>query len=544
MSSEPPSDETDAHGLEAGVALALKADDSGDWKPVADWLAYNPDHAVGLADFLAAQRGLRSAAVVTRVAARDLAASAVGGLELKEEIGHGAMGVVYRAFDGTLRRDVAVKMVRTGTELSAVELARFRFEAETVASLDHPNIVAIHSFGENDGAPYLVMPLMIGGSLATWLKRLGSDRCRPAKQAAKLVRDIALGIHHAHQRGLIHRDLKPGNILLDADGEPHIADFGLARPFDVSMSTAGGTPAYMAPEQARMDRVLTTSVDVHALGVILFELLVGGVPFGGTDVVTVLRRVIEEPAPQVRSLRPDVPRDLELICNRCLSKYPQDRYPSALALADDLTRFLNGEAVCGDRRGWVWNTVSRAFGWQRETLAMESWRIAFWGGASTAFAMAVMQAAILLHAPLWVSQAAIAYYLLGWLTVMWWFLVARRDALNPVERASTAIHFGAKFGCLAILPVQLWLHDGNPVYALPSFLTLVGLGVFVHGVTYWGRLYLTGLALFAAAVALPLVPVTYWPAVYGVLLTSLQILVGFHLRRVHKDAKSTRQFSI
>ncbi len=134
-----------------------------------------------------------------------------------------------------------------------------------------------------------------------------------------------------------------------------------------------------------------------------------------------------------------------------------------------------------------------------------------------------------------------AYYLLAWLGLMWGFLVARRDSLNPVERASTAIHFGAKFGCVAILPVQLWLHDGNPVYALPSFLVLVGLATFVHGVTYWGRLYLSGLALLAVAAAMPLVPVTYWPAVYGALLAALQLLMGFHLRRVHNDAEAERQ---
>ena len=146
-----------------------------------------------------------------------------------------------------------------------------------------------------------------------------------------------------------------------------------------------------------------------------------------------------------------------------------------------------------------------------------------------------------LSAPLWVSQAAVAYYLLAWLGLMWGFLVARRDSLNPVERSSTAINFGAKFGCVAILPVQLCLHDGNPVYALPSFLTLVGLAVFVHGVTYWGRLYVGGLAILGAAAAMPLVPVTYWPAVYGAILAALQLMMGFHLRRVHKDAEAERR---
>jgi hypothetical protein len=172
---------------------------------------------------------------------------------------------------------------------------------------------------------------------------------------------------------------------------------------------------------------------------------------------------------------------------------------------------------------------------------MSSWRIAFWGGASTVFAMTVMQAAVLTGAPLWVAQAALAYYFVGWLAIMWRFLVRRRDALNPVERASTALHFGAKFACLGILPVHLALHDGNPVYALPSFMAIVGMSVFAHGVTYWGRFYLTGVLFFVVAALMPLVPITYWPAVYGGLLGSLQVLAGLHLRAVHRAAEATRQ---
>jgi eukaryotic-like serine/threonine-protein kinase len=436
---------------------------------------------------------------------------------------------------------VAVKLIRAAGALSATDRARFRFEAEAAASLDHPHIVKVYSFGERDGVPFLVMPVMTGGSLSDKLKTRGPARCFSPRVAAELVRDVALGVHHAHQRGLIHRDLKPGNILLDEADRPHVADFGLARSQDASVSLSGniaGTPAYMSPEQARGEKGLTTAVDVWALGAILFELLTGRPPFGSDDVPSVMRRVIEEPAPSLRGLRHDIPRDLERICTTCLSKPTQDRYPSALVLAEELTRYLKGEPLSGDRRPRIWDTVTRALGWQREALSMRSWRVAFWGAASSAVAMATLQAAILLNAPLWVAQAAIAYYLIGWLGVMWWFLVAPRDTLNLVERASTAIHFGAKFGCLAILPVQLWLHDGNPVYALPSFLALVGLAVFAHGVTYWGRLYLNGLAFFAAAAAMPLVPVAYWPTFYGLLLVALQIQVGFHLRRVHNTARS------
>jgi eukaryotic-like serine/threonine-protein kinase len=538
----PASDETADHALENAFALVLEAEDSGDWKRLARWLAHNPALGGEVAQFIGDQEKLRGV-MKTPPAAPDRTGTTVGGMELGEKVGEGGMGVVYRARDPRLNRDVAVKTLRAAGALALADLVRFRFEAETVAALDHPNIVPVHSFGEEDGTAYLVMPLM-ADSLAARLKALGPDRLLPPHEAARLVGAIARGAHHAHQRGLIHRDLKPANILLDGDGVPHIADFGLARPIDVNSNTSAGiagTVPYMAPEQARGEKGLTTAVDVHALGTILFELLTGRTPFGGADVMSVLGRVKEDAAPPVRQFRPAVPRDLELICLKCLKKSPQDRYPSAQALADDLERFLNGEPPCGHGRGWVWDTVSRALGWRRETLAMGTWSIAFWGGASTVLAMGVLQVAVLMNAPLWVSQAAVAYYLIAWLCIIWVFLVAPRDSLNPAERASTGLHFGAKFACAAVLPVQLFLHDGNPVYALPSFLAIVGLFTFAHGVTYWGRMYLSGLFLFAVTAAMPLVPVTYWPTVYGSLLGVMQILVGIHLRGVHKDAEAVRR---
>ncbi len=540
MPSEP-SDETTPHGFHAGVALVHRAQDSDNWRPVVDWLVRHPECAAEIAGFMSGEAEIGRAVSPVQKSYSDLAGATIGGFEVREVIGTGGAGVVFRAHDPKLNRDVALKVVRTSAA-SPAELARFRFEAAVVAALDHPNIVPVLSFDGDGAVPYLVMPLMTGGSLDAWLKGLGPDRCLEPKKAAEIVRDIARGVHHAHQRGLIHRDLKPGNILLDRDRVPHVADFGLARQLDVKESASGniaGTFAYMAPEQARGDKVLTVAVDVHALGAILFELLTGRTPFGAGG-ASVLQRVIADPAPPVRQFRPDVSKDLEAVCLKCLSKDPEYRYPSAQSLADDLTKFLPGEPL-DDRRGWVWGAVARAMGRRRETLAMGSWRVAFWGAASTFLAMAVMQAAILLGAPLWVSQAAVAYYLLAWLGLMWGFLVARRDVLNPVERASTAIHFGAKFACLGVLPVHLWLHDGNPVYALPSFMAIVGLAVFAHGVTYWGRFYLVGSAFFLTAAAMPLAPVAYWPGVYGLLLGFLQFAAGFHLRRVHKDAEAARR---
>ncbi len=525
MSPESSPNETAPYGTDEGIALAFRAQDDGDWKPLVEWLARHPESAESVARFLGGDRAVGRLVNPPRPAAR--VGTVLGEYELLEVLGRGQMGVVYRGLNRRIGQEVAVKVIETAG-LTVAQRASVRFEVEALAGLSHKNVVRLFASGETDTELYFVMPLLAGGSLQGLIAR-GAQLT--FTRVAELVRDIALGVHHAHQHGLLHRDLKPANVMMDAEGHPHVADFGLARPLDATVST-GGTPAYMAPEQARGDRRLTTAVDVHALGVILFELLTGQRPFAGTDVPSTLKHVIEDPAPLARAMRPDVPADLELICARCLKKAPEERYASAAALADDLKKFLNGEPV-DSRAGWVWGSIKRSLGWQRETTGMGSWRVGFWGALSTVFAMAVMQVAVLLDAPKWVPIAALVYYLVAWLALMWGFLVARRDSLNPVERASTALHFGAKFGCTAVLPVQLWLHDGDALFALPPFLAVVGVVVFAHGFVYWGVFYLIGLGQLFAVALMPLVPPVYWPTVYGTLLGVLQLWGGLHLRRVH-----------
>jgi serine/threonine-protein kinase len=434
-----------------------------------------------------------------------------------------------------------MKLVRTGAALSADDLTRFRFEAESAAGLDHPHVVRVFAFGEADGVPYLVMPLMGGGSLAQWLKELGPDRRLPPKVAAGLVRDVALGVHHAHLRGLIHRDLKPGNVLRDAAGQLYVADFGLARSLDASASASGGvagTAAYMAPEQARGEKGLTVAADVHALGAILFELLTGQPPFGGGgDWFATLKRVQEEPAPSARGLRPDVPDDLDVICRTCLAKEPADRYPSAQALADDLARFLGDEPPISHSRRGVIRSVVRAIDRRRETLEMTTWAAPFWGAASTLLALAVLQAAVLLGAPGWVPAAALAYYLVAWFGIVWGFLVACREVMNPVETGSMAVQLGM-LSAAAAATVPYWLHGGSAAAVFQPVAAVVGLGVYVHGILYWGRLYLAGLLILATAAVMPLIPVAFWPGVYGVAMGAFQVWVGFHLARVHRQARA------
>jgi len=542
MSSVPFSNETQPHGFDEGILLLLKAQDSGDWKPLALWLARHPEHAIGIDNFL--DGGHRIPALLpARRHSRDWNGTSLGGFELKDEIGVGGMGVVYRAIDTTLKREVAVKLLRSGEALSAGELARFSFEAELVASLHHPNIVPVHSFGEVDGVPYLVMPLMTGGSLAAWLKNLGPD-CRLApKQASKLIRDIALGVHHAHQRGFIHRDLKPGNVLLDDKGRPHVADFGLARRLDVSATTSAGiagTVAYMAPEQARGDKQLSTAVDVHALGMVLFELLTGGVPYGGSDIASILHRLTDdmETAPPVSRFRPDVPADLEAICAKCLEKRPEDRYLSAQALADALDRFLNDEPqIDASNRGWA-TDLKRVIGRRVEAPDMASGPGFFWGTVSHIIAQMTIQVAVLTASPEWIAYLGWGVYFGGWVVVIWWFGILQNRKLNRIERVGTAQHIGMMLAGLALIPACIGGQGGYLLTLYPPLMAVVGLGIFAQGAIHWGRYYVLGSLFLLIAALMPLVPIKFWPTVYATPQIMFMVWVGFRIRAFNHEARS------
>ncbi|MCI0361384.1 MAG: protein kinase, partial [Planctomycetaceae bacterium] len=287
-------------------------------------------------------------------------APAIPGYEILERLGHGGMGVVYRAVQKSLGRTVALKMVLAGAHARPEQLSRFRHEAEAVARLPHPNIVQIHEVGEHDGRPFLSLEFVEGGGLD---KKLGGAP-QPARDAARLVETLARAIHHAHTQGVIHRDLKPANVLLTADGTPKVTDFGLARFGEGSGQTQSGdilgTPSYMAPEQAAGSAgTLGPAADVYALGAILYELLTGRPPFRAENPIETLVQVMEQEPVAVRSLQPRAPRDLETICLKCLQKAPHKRYASAADLADDLHRFQDGRPIHARptpiwERTWKW----------------------------------------------------------------------------------------------------------------------------------------------------------------------------------------------
>src|SRR5215831_9657863 len=279
----------------------------------------------------------------------------VPGYEVESVLGRGGMGVVYRARHLRLGRLVALKMALAGSDAGPNERERFRREAAAVAALRHPNVVQVYDVGDADGRPYFTMELMEGGSLAR--KLAGAPQ--PPRQTAALLATLAGAVQAAHEAGVVHRDLKPGNVLLTADGTPKVADFGLARRLDADerLTLSGavlGTPSYTAPEQARGDRgAVGPRTDVYALGAILYECLTGRPPFHAGTAAATLRQVVADEPVAPRRLNPSVPRDLETVCLKCLHKEPRLRYASAAELADDLRRFERGEPIAARRVGVV-----------------------------------------------------------------------------------------------------------------------------------------------------------------------------------------------
>ncbi len=389
--------------LDAVLHDYLQAVDAGQAPNHDELLRRHPDLADDLAAFFADQaklnemaRAMRPAPTPAEALTLDASSKRVDGTlgkiryfgdyELLEEIARGGMGVVFKARQVSLNRIVALKMILAGQLASEADVQRFHAEAEAAANLDHPNIVPIYEVGEHEGQHYFSMKFIDGGSLLEGVRGEGSGVSQESQRAtAQLIATVARAVHHAHQRGILHRDLKPGNILLQKDEggrmkdektpadssfilhpssfSPHVTDFGLAKRVtgDTGQTRTGaivGTPSYMAPEQARAEKGLTTAVDVYSLGAMLYELLTGRPPFKAETPLETLRQVTDDEPTSPRSLNGQINRDLETICLKCLEKDPRRRYESAAALAEDLERWLSGDPIIA-RPSTPWERVRR-----------------------------------------------------------------------------------------------------------------------------------------------------------------------------------------
>src|SRR5215475_5187638 len=289
-----------------------------------------------------------------------------GDYELLQEIGRGVQGVVYRAHQKSLNRTVALKFIALGPWATEGHTRRFRREAKAAAGLDHSGIVPIYEVGERDGWCYFSMKLVEGGQLDEIVKR----EPMPIARAVELIARVARTVHYAHEHGVLHRDIKPGNILLDAKGEPLLTDFGLARLVEAESTITRtkemmGTPSYMAPEQALpANAQLTSAIDVYGLGAVLYQLLTGHPPFAAETIYETIRLRLETEPREPRLFNPKVDRELSTICLKCLEKDPKRRYQSALGLAEDLEHWLKHEPIQAKRSGFLMH----AFKWVRRNL--------------------------------------------------------------------------------------------------------------------------------------------------------------------------------
>jgi serine/threonine-protein kinase len=433
-----------------------------------------------------------------------------GDYDLQEELGRGGMGVVCKAWQKSLRRTVALKMILRGEHATAADLARFQVEATAAGNLHHPNIVPVYDAGIQDGQAYFSMRYVEGQTLA---RRMAGSPLR-SRDAARYLALVARAVHHAHEHSILHRDLKPSNILIDGDDQPQVTDFGLAKrvtatadsPAAASLTQSGaviGTPAYMAPEQVSGNRGQPgPGSDIYSLGVILYEMLTGRPPFQGTTPVDTLLLVLEQDPVRPRLLNPKVDPDLELVCLKCLQKEPGFRYATAADLAADLEAYLNGEELSVRSLGVraLVTFFTRAFRETHHAPVLENWGVLWMWHSLAIFLLCALTSWLK-----WQRYEAPLWYLLLWGggLVIWgsifWGLRKRGGPVLFVERQVAHVWGGAVVATVGVF-ISEWVM-GLPVLSLSPILAVIaGMTFVVKAGMLSGEFYYAATALFATAV--------------------------------------------
>jgi len=471
--------------------------------------------------------------------------SKFGDYEILEEIARGGMGVVYKARQISLNRIVAIKMILSGHLADESDIRRFRIEAEAAANLQHPNIVGIHEVGQQDGQYYFSMEHVAGESLFQLIRK----GPLPPKQAARYVRQIAAAIDYAHRHGVTHRDIKPSNVLIDEGDQARITDFGLAKRVesDQHLTTSHqlvGTVPYMAPEQlaGSRNRVGPAS-DIYSIGALLYELLAGQPPFCGQTILDTLD-LIREHAPKLpRQLNPKTPRELEMICLKCLEKNPDERYGSALELADDLERFLDGDSISISGPNLL-DRLFRTLGRGHHDVEFRTWAKMLFHFAWIVFAANFL---IFLLGKFRVSQPLTwlaifrAVEFVGMTTVLWLYRVDWYPPRGKPARQLWALWLAYFASSLTLILVDVeYAAIAKPSrpfeYSMlyPHLAILSSLGFIVMGSTYWGYCYGIGAGFLLLALILPLDP-SLAPLLFGLAWGANLLALARHFGKLAEE---------
>ena len=431
----------------------------------------------------------------------------LGDYELLEEIGRGGYGVVYRARQISLQREVAVKMILRGHLASPSDRERFRGEAEAAARLAHPGVVPVYEVGEIGGHPYFSMKYVRGRTL---LQRLAEGPL-PPRQAAQIMAAVSRAVHFAHTQNVLHRDLKPSNILLDEDGRPLVTDFGLAKRVTgaVSLTRSGavlGTPAYMAPEQAAGDRGhVGPASDIYSLGSILYHMLTGRPPFQAASPVDTVLMLLEQDVVPPRVLNPKADRDLELITLRCLQKPPGLRYPDAGSLADDLEAYLRDEPIAA-RSGRFAQVIAQVMRETHHAIVLENWGVLWMWHSLALFVACALTNALYFGGfdDRWYYIVLWTFGLGTWAAVFWW-LRRRMGPVTFVERQIAHVWAASMIAIGLLFFVEIWLD--LPVLTLSPVLALIaGMVFLIKAGILSGSFYLQAAILFATALVMASFP--------------------------------------